>query len=277
MKVVILAGGYGTRISEESQIRPKPLVEIGNQPVIWHIMKIYAHHGFDDFVILCGYKGALLKQFFRDFMLNNGDVVFDMRTSTMEIHPREMEPWRVTLVDTGESTMTGGRLKRVRHLLDGTFCMTYGDGVGDVDITALVEQHRRGNRLATLTAVSLPGRFGALHLVPGDPAVHGFREKGPEDGGLINGGFFVLEPQVCDLIDDDDTVWEREPLERLVAMDQLQAYRHHGFWHPMDTLRDKHVLEDLWKAGRAPWKVWDDPRPGRSVTAAPRPIRAVSV
>jgi len=273
MKVVILAGGFGTRISEESQIRPKPLVEVGNRPIIWHIMKIYSHYGFNDFVICCGYKGELLKQYFRDFMLTTGDVVFDMGRNTIEIQPREIEPWRITLVDTGLSTMTGGRLRRVRHLLDDTFMMTYGDGVGDVDIKALVEFHRRGGKQATVTAVSQPGRFGALHLEAGDPTVHGFREKGKEDGGLINGGFFVLEPGVIDLIDDDETVWELEPLERLVAMNQLQAFRHHGFWQPMDTLRDKHVLEDLWNKDKAPWKVWDRPA---AAADTPKRLRAVA-
>lgn len=272
MKVVILAGGYGTRISEESQVRPKPLVEIGGRPIIWHIMKIYSHYGFNDFVILCGYKGEMLKQYFRDFMLTTGDVVFDLAQNSMRIVPREVEPWRVTLVDTGQETMTGGRLKRVAHLLDDTFCLTYGDGVADIDISALVQHHKEGGRWATVTAVAQPGRFGALHLLPHDPVVHGFREKGPEDGGLINGGFFVLEPKVIDFIDDDATVWEREPLERLVAANQLQAFRHHGFWQPMDSLRDKMVLENLWKGGDAPWKVWG--KEPALPAAAPR-MRAV--
>jgi glucose-1-phosphate cytidylyltransferase len=259
MKVVILAGGYGTRISEESQVRPKPLVEIGGRPILWHIMKIYSHYGLNDFVICCGYKGEMLKQYFRDYMLSTGDVTFDLARNAMTVTPREVEPWTVTLVDTGIGSMTGGRLKRVGHLLDDTFCLTYGDGVGDVDIAALIEHHRRGGALSTVTAVSQPGRFGTLALHAGDARVHGFREKGADDGGLVNGGFFVLEPDVLDFIDADSTVWEREPMERLVDAGQLQAFRHSGFWQPMDTLRDKMVLEELWQTGQAPWKVWDRP------------------
>lgn len=274
MKVVILAGGYGTRISEESNVRPKPLVEIGGKPIIWHIMKIYSHYGLRDFIVCCGYKSELLKIYFRDFMLSNGDVTFDLARQSMQIAPREVEPWRVTLVDTGLETMTGGRLRRVAHLLDGTFCMTYGDGVGDVDIAALIAQHQESGLLATVTAVTQPGRFGALHLHPGEPRVQGFREKGPEDGGFINGGFFVLEPSAVDFIDGDHSVWEREPMERLVAANQLQAFRHTGFWQPMDTLRDKMVLEDLWKSGRAPWRVWDR-EPAADDAAAPAKLRAV--
>lgn len=259
MKVVILAGGYGTRISEESQVRPKPLVEIGGRPIIWHIMKIYAHYGLTDFVVCCGYKGDMLKTYFRDFMSLSGQVTFDLARNTVHAVPEQREPWRVTLVDTGEATMTGGRLKRVRHLLTDTFCLTYGDGVSDVDIAALLDHHRKGGVAATVTAVLEPGRFGALHLSP-EHKVNGFREKGAGDGGFINGGFFVMEPSVIDQVDGDDTVLEREPMDRLVELGQLQAFVHRGFWQPMDSLRDKMVLEKLWQSGEPPWRIWDRPR-----------------
>ncbi len=273
MQVVILAGGYGTRISEESQVRPKPLVEIGGRPIIWHIMKMYSHYGLHDFIVCCGYRGDMLKKYFQDFMLTTGDVVFDFKRQTTRIIPREREPWTVTLVDTGQETMTGGRLRRVAHMLEGAFCMTYGDGVSDVDISALIRKHKETGRLATVTAVTQPGRFGVLHLQPQADEVQQFREKGPDEHSLINGGFFVLEPKVVDFIDGDDSVWEREPMERLVAANQLQAFRHKGFWQPMDTLRDKMVLEELWNSGKAPWKVWPTLPSAPAATAA---LRAVS-
>jgi glucose-1-phosphate cytidylyltransferase len=260
MKAVILAGGKGTRISEESSVRPKPMAEIGNRPILWHIMKVYSAHGINDFVICCGYKGHIIKEYFAHYYLNRAaDVTFDMRSHDTEIHQNGCEPWRVTLVDTGEETMTGGRIKRVRHHVgDETFCLTYGDGVGDVDITRLIAFHRQERVLATLTAVQPPGRFGAFTLEPGRNVVGAFHEKPKGDGenAWINGGFFVVEPSVLDWIDGDDTVWEREPLERLARDGALGAYRHRGFWQPMDTLRDKSVLEDLWQRGAAPWKVW---------------------
>ena len=256
MKVVILAGGLGTRISEETQVRPKPMVEIGGKPILWHIMKIYAHHGLADFVICCGYKGYMIKEYFANYFLHMSDVTFDLAHNRMEVHQRYAEPWRVTLVDTGESTMTGGRLKRVAaHLGDEPFCFTYGDGVADVDVRKLIDFHREQGRKATLTAVLPPGRFGALAIEP-DQRVRSFEEKPRGDGNLINGGFFVLEPSVLSLLQDDSTVWEREPLETLARAGQLAAYPHTGFWQPMDTLRDKTLLEELWQAGKAPWKVW---------------------
>lgn len=257
MKAVILAGGLGTRISEETHLRPKPLIEIGGRPILWHILKIYSHHGINDFVICCGYKGYLIKEYFANYFLHTSDVTFDMANNSMEVHQRHAEPWKVTLIDTGEETMTGGRLKRVaRYLTDeDAFCFTYGDGLGDVDITALVAFHRRQGRLATLTATYPPGRFGALDISP-EHRVTTFKEKPRGDGGFINGGFFVLSPKVVDLLVDDTTVWEREPLEELAERDQLSAYQHHGFWQPMDTLRDKNLLESLWASGQAPWRVW---------------------
>lgn len=257
MKVVILAGGYGTRISEESTIRPKPLVEIGGRPILWHIMKIYSTHGLNEFVICCGYRGDMIKRFFRDYTLARSDVTFDLHERSMEVHRNGVEPWRVTLIDTGEATMTGGRLKRVRPYLDEeTFCLTYGDGVADIDITAEITFHRRSGALATLAAVHQPGRFGVLKLMPGDDRVGVFREKSNEDGGYINGGFFVLEPEALDYIDCDATSWEREPLEAIADSGRLAAYRHNGFWQNMDTLRDRNLLENLWKEGGAPWKIW---------------------
>ncbi|MDJ1472928.1 glucose-1-phosphate cytidylyltransferase [Cytophagaceae bacterium DM2B3-1] len=259
MKAVIFAGGFGTRISEESGIRPKPMVEIGGKPILWHILKIYSHHGINDFVICCGYKQHIIKDYFADYYLLNSDVTFDLRTNTMSIHRTPKESWKVTLVDTGEDTMTGGRLKRVEEYVgNSSFCLTYGDGVSNVNITELVEYHKKGNKLATLTAVQQPGRFGAFTLTDEDTSIHSFKEKPTGDGGApwINGGFFVLEPGIFKYLKDDTTIWEREPMEKLAEDGQLQAYRHTGFWQPMDTLRDKVVLEEMWHQKKAPWKVW---------------------
>ncbi len=257
MQVVILAGGFGTRISEESSVRPKPMVEIGGRPILWHIMKSYLAHGLSDFVVCCGYKGHLIKQFFRDYGLDSADVRFDMRDGSTTLLKTKTEPWRVTLVDTGLETMTGGRLKRVAQYLDaGPFCCTYGDGLSDVDIGKLIDFHRAQGALATVTAVQPPGRFGAFTLPTSDNRVPSFKEKPNGDGAWINGGYFVLEHQVIDLIPDDLTVWEKEPMEQLAAQGQLAAFRHSGFWQPMDTLRDKHTLEDLWSQGKAPWRSW---------------------
>lgn len=256
MKAVILAGGLGTRLSEETSVRPKPMVEIGGKPILWHIMKIYAHHGVNEFIICLGYKGYLIKEFFANYFLHTSDVTIDVASNSVEVHQRHAEPWRVTLVDTGEHTQTGGRLRRVsRYLGDETFCFTYGDGLSDVDIGALVAFHRAHGRQATLTAVQPPGRFGALQLSDGG-SVGGFQEKPVGDGGWVNGGFFVLEPSVLGLLPDDQCVWEREPLQQLAGQSQLQAFKHQGFWQPMDTLRDRLLLEELWSAGKAPWKVW---------------------
>jgi len=256
MKAVILAGGLGTRISEETHLKPKPMVEIGGKPILWHILKIYSAHGINEFVICCGYKGYLIKEYFANYFLHMSDVTFHMKLNSMEVHHKKAEPWQVTLVDTGEATMTGGRLKRVREYLEGgSFCFTYGDGVADVDVTTLIAHHRRHGRLATVTAVQPPGRFGSLQI-GSDAAVEGFQEKPQGDGIWINGGFFVLEPQVIDRIDSDATIWEQEPLRSLAVEGQLTAYNHHGFWQPMDTLRDRHHLEELWASGRAPWKLW---------------------
>ena len=256
MKVVLLAGGLGTRISEESSIRPKPMIEIGGKPILWHIMKIYSAHGLNDFIICCGYKGFVIKEYFANYFLHTSDVTFDMTSNVMSVHQQNAEPWNVTLVDTGESTMTGGRLKRVESYLkdEEAFCLTYGDGVSDIDVTGLINFHRLNGLKATLTATRPPNRFGALSIADGK--VRSFREKRPEDGELINGGFFVLSPQVLDYIVDDHTTWEREPLETLAAEGQLGAFHHNGFWQPMDTLRDKNYLEDLWATGRAPWRIW---------------------
>ncbi|MBK6004593.1 glucose-1-phosphate cytidylyltransferase [Ramlibacter ginsenosidimutans] len=255
MKAVILAGGLGTRISEETTVRPKPMIEIGGKPILWHIMKIYSAHGVNDFIVCCGYKGYVIKEYFANYFLHMSDVTFDMRANSMEVHQNQAENWRVTVVDTGESTMTGGRLKRVRNYLgDEDFCFTYGDGVSDVDITATIAFHRKSERLATLTGVQPPGRFGALNLE--GTRVASFEEKPHGDGAWINGGFFVLSPKVLDLIEDDSTIWERGPMEKLARDGQLSAYLHDGFWQPMDTLRDKTYLEELWQAGKAPWKVW---------------------
>jgi glucose-1-phosphate cytidylyltransferase len=257
MKAVILAGGFGTRISEETAFKPKPMVEIGGRPILWHIMKTYSSHGIDDFVICCGYKGYTIKEYFSNYGLHEmSDVTFDLSSGELEVHRRRAEPWRVTLVDTGENTMTGGRLKRVSHHLRGEteFCFTYGDGVGNVDVTALVGFHRSQRVAATVTAAYPPGRFGAIHIR--ERRVRSFSEKPRGDGGLVNAGFFVLSPGVLELLEGDDTVWERGPLEQLVDSGQLAAYRHEGFWQPMDTLRDRVLLEELWASGRAPWKVW---------------------
>lgn len=256
MKAVILAGGLGTRISEETHLKPKPMIEIGGKPVLWHIMKIYSAHGIHDFIICCGYKGYLIKEYFANYFLHMSDVTFDMEHNQMRVHQRYAEPWKVTLVDTGEETMTGGRLKRVAEHLEGDedFCFTYGDGVSDINITQLVGFHRASKLKATLTATLPPGRFGALELQ--ENKVMAFKEKPKGDGGLINGGFFVLSPSVIDYITDDQTVWEREPLERLASEAQLGAFKHEGFWQPMDTLRDKTHLEELWQSGKAPWKAW---------------------
>jgi len=260
MQAVILAGGYGTRISEESGVRPKPMVEVGGKPILWHIMKIYAHHGITDFVVCCGYKGHIIKQYFADYFLHNADVTFRMDRNEMQVHRNRAEPWTVTLVDTGQETMTGGRIRRVRDYLNGeTFCLTYGDGVSNVDIRESIAYHQQQGALATLTAVRQPGRFGVFNLTDDSSLISNFTEK-PESGESpwINGGFFVLEPQVLDYIDTDTTVWEKGPLERLAADNQLAAYRHTGFWQPMDTLRDRNMLEEMWSAGKADWKVWND-------------------
>lgn len=257
MQVVILAGGLGTRISEESAVRPKPMVEIGGRPVLWHIMKIYLAHGLTDFVICCGYKGHIIKQFFRDYVLDGSDVSFDLRDNTTTLLRTSTEPWKVTLVDTGLETMTGGRIKRVmKYLREGPFCCTYGDGVSDVDITKLIAFHREQKALATVTAVQPPGRFGAFALQADNARVPSFKEKPGGDGAWVNGGFFVLEREAVDLVEGDDTIWERGPMEHLAAEGELAAYRHEGFWQPMDTLRDRQTLETLWNSGKAPWKKW---------------------
>lgn len=256
MKAVILAGGLGTRISEETHLKPKPMIELGGKPILWHIMKIYAHHGINDFIICCGYKGYLIKEYFANYFLHMSDVTFDMRNNSMQVHQQSAEPWRVTLVDTGDATMTGGRLKRVASYLkdEDVFCFTYGDGVSDINITRLIEFHKTQNVKATLTATLPPGRFGALDIH--NTKVHSFQEKPKGDGGMINGGFFVLSPSVINYIEDDYCIWERGPMETLASQGQLAAYQHHGFWQPMDTLRDKNYLEELWQSGQAPWKVW---------------------
>lgn len=256
MKAVILAGGLGTRISEESVLRPKPMIEIGGKPILWHIMKMYASHGINDFVICCGYKGYVIKEYFANYFLHNSDVTFDMQKNSMEIHQNSSEPWRVTVVDTGEATMTGGRLKRVASYLkaDEDFCFTYGDGVSDVNITELVRFHKEQKRLATVTAVQPPGRFGVLNFE--GTAVKSFTEKPQGDGAYINGGFFVLKPQVIEFIAGDEVIWEKEPMENLAAQNQMSSFFHKGFWQPMDTLRDKNHLEELWKKNKAPWKSW---------------------
>lgn len=255
MKAVILAGGLGTRLGEETSVRPKPMVEIGGMPIIWHIMKIYSAHGISDFVVCLGYKGYLLKEYFANYFLHTADVTIDLSRNAMEVHQNWSEPWRITLVETGAETMTGGRLKRIRQYLNGddAFCFTYGDGLAAIDITRLIAFHREHGRKATITAVAPPGRFGALEF-DGD-VVRSFREKPSGDGGLINGGFFVAAPEVLDLIDGDETIWEQGPLDALAAQGELVAYRHEGFWQPMDTLRDKLHLEELWRDG-APWRCW---------------------
>jgi glucose-1-phosphate cytidylyltransferase len=256
MKAVILAGGLGTRISEETHLRPKPMIEIGGKPILWHILKMYSQHGVNDFIICCGYKGYIIKEYFQNYFLHMSDVTFDMTKNRMEVHREQAEPWRVTLVDTGEDTMTGGRLKRVgRYLRDEeAFCFTYGDGVSNVDITASIAFHKAHGKLATVTAVLPPGRFGVLSM-KGD-AVKGFVEKPRGEGGFINGGFFVLSPKVIDRIAGDATSWEQEPMKGLATDGELRAFTHDGFWQPMDTLREKNLLEDLWATGKAPWKSW---------------------
>jgi len=255
MKVVILAGGLGTRISEESVLRPKPMIEIGGKPILWHIMKTYSAFGINDFVICCGYKGYIIKEYFANYFMHSSDITIDMTKNTTEIHQASPEPWRVSLIDTGENTMTGGRVKRVqKYIGNETFCLTYGDGVSNVDIGKLIAHHKSTGLTATVTAVKPPGRFGILNC--DGNIVREFVEKPMGDGGYINGGFFVLEPSVFDLIDGDDTVWEKKPLESLAHKNQLGAFFHHDFWQPMDTLRDKTQLEDMWKSGKAPWKLW---------------------
>jgi glucose-1-phosphate cytidylyltransferase len=256
VKAVILAGGYGTRLSEETHSRPKPMVEIGGRPMLWHIMKMYSAHDVTDFIVCCGYRGYVIKEYFANFSLHMSDITFDLEQNTVHVRKERTEPWRITLVDTGEDTLTGGRLKRVADYVEGEneFCMTYGDGLSDIDISATITFHREHGRLATVTAVKPPGRFGALELE--GQRVTGFMEKPTGDEGLINGGFFVLDPRCLDLIEGDDTRWEDEPLTRLAAEDQLRAYEHHGFWQPMDTVRERNLLEDLWASGGALWKTW---------------------
>ena len=254
MKAVILAGGLGTRISEESISRPKPMIEIGGMPILWHILKMYSAHGIHDFIICCGYKGYMIKEYFANYFLHMSDVTIDMSHNSIEVHQKKAEPWKITLIDTGENTQTGGRLRRVADYLDDDFCMTYGDGVGSVDIAASIAFHKQHGKLATMTAVQPPGRFGALEI--DGTTVKSFLEKPQGDGGWINGGFFVLNPKVVELIETDGTIWERKPLEVLAKDNQLQSFFHSGFWHPMDTLRDKTYLEELWASGKAPWKSW---------------------
>lgn len=252
---MILAGGFGTRITEESQSRPKPMVEIGGRPILWHLLKIYSHHGIKDFIICTGFKGYVIKEYFANYFLHMSDVTFDMEKNVMEVHEKHAEPWRVTVVDTGEGTMTGGRLKRVAEYVGkNTFCMTYGDGLGNIDIRGALEFHRKTRKLATVTAVQPPGRFGAMSICDG--RVTDFMEKPHGDGGWVNGGFFVLEPKVMEYIAGDEIVWEKEPLQRLAGDGQIGAFIHKGFWQPMDTLREKQLLEELWETGKAPWKVW---------------------
>jgi glucose-1-phosphate cytidylyltransferase len=257
MKAVILAGGLGTRLSEETSTRPKPMVEIGGKPILWHILKMYSHHGVNDFVICCGYKGYVIKEYFANYFLHMSDVTFDMRNNHMEVHHKRAEPWSITLVDTGEESMTGGRLLRVADYVkdEEFFCFTYGDGVGDIDIAASIAFHKSHGKSATLTATYSPGRFGAIDIQ--NQQVKNFKEKPKGDGAMINGGFFVLSPAVLKHISDDSTTWEQQPLTSLAETGQLMAYEHTGFWQPMDTLRDKHLLESLWMSGKAPWKMWD--------------------
>jgi glucose-1-phosphate cytidylyltransferase len=255
VKAVILAGGLGTRLAEETVLKPKPMVEIGGKPILWHIMKIYSVYGITEFIVCLGYRGYVIKEYFANYLNHTSDITIDMRENKVEIHEARAEPWRVTLVETGDETMTGGRLKRVRQYLnDGDFCLTYGDGVADVDIDALVKFHRAHGKLASVTATHMPPRFGAM-LMEGDRVLR-FEEKPAAEGGWINGGFFVLSPRAIDYVDGDAISWEREPMERLAHDDQLRAFRHEGFWQPMDTLRDKNHLEDLWRSGKAPWKLW---------------------
>ncbi len=255
MKAVLLAGGLGTRISEESVLKPKPMIEIGGKPILWHIMKMYAAHDVNEFVICCGYKAYVIKEYFANYFIHNSDITFDVKNNKMEIHQNSAEPWKVTVVDTGEDTMTGGRLKRVaRYIGNEDFCFTYGDGVSDVNIRASIEFHKSHGKLSTITAVQPPGRYGALKM--NGNKVESFMEKPKGDGGVINGGFFVLNSKVIEYIKEDSTIWEKEPMEKLAADGQMQAFVHEGFWQPMDTLRDKKHLEELWSAGKAPWKIW---------------------
>ena len=255
MKVVILAGGLGTRISEETNSKPKPLIEIGGMPILWHIMKNYSGYGYNDFIICCGYKGYLIKEYFANYFLHMSDITFDIKNNSMEVHRKFAEPWKVTLVDTGLKTMTGGRLKRIKeYVKNETFCFTYGDGLGNINISELVEFHKKSKTLATLTAVKPPGRFGSLKLE--NDHVKEFNEKPDGDGKWVNGGFFVLEPEIFDYIKDDSTIWEREPLDTISKKEQLSAFKHTGFWHPLDSLRDKNQLEEIWDSGNAPWKNW---------------------
>lgn len=256
LKVVILAGGFGTRISEETHLKPKPMIEIGDKPILWHVMKLYSHYGFNEFVICLGYKGYVIKEYFSNYFIHNCDITFDMETQAIEVHQKAVEPWRVTLVDTGLETMTGGRIKRIQpHVDNETFMLTYGDGVADVDIVRLVDYHNQHGKIATISAVQPSGRFGALKIAD-DHLVNTFQEKPEGDGAWINGGFFVLRPEVFDYIEGDKSIFEREPLENLARDGNLKAYRHSGFWQPMDTLRDKNLLEKFWASGKAPWKVW---------------------
>ncbi|MBF0491232.1 MAG: glucose-1-phosphate cytidylyltransferase [Deltaproteobacteria bacterium] len=255
MKVVILAGGLGTRISEETHLKPKPMIEVGAKPILWHILKLYSAYGANDFIICCGYKGYVIKEYFANYFLYNSDVTFDMSSNKMEVHQNSSEPWKITLVDTGENTMTGGRLKRVQNYLgDEDFCFTYGDGLSSVNISSLIDFHKKQKTLATLTATQPPGRFGSIKIL--ENKIESFEEKPQGDGAWINGGFFVLSPKVFGYIKGDESIWEREPLEKLVEEGQLSAFKHQGFWQPMDTLRDKNHLEELWASGKAPWKVW---------------------
>ena len=256
MKAVILAGGLGTRISEETHLRPKPMIEVGGMPILWHIMKIYSHYGINEFIICCGYKGYLIKEYFANYFLHMSDVTFDMSTNSMKVHQLKAEPWKVTLVDTGTDTQTGGRLKRVSNYIDDhePFCFTYGDGVSDINIEKLLAFHKAHGKKATISATYPPGRFGALEIH--NDVVRSFKEKPKGDGGMINGGFFVLSPSVLPLIENDQSIWESKPLEALASQGELIAYQHQGFWQPMDTLRDKTYLEELWASGQAPWKVW---------------------
>ena len=258
MKAVILAGGLGTRISEETHLKPKPMIEIGGKPILWHIMKMYSAHGVNDFVICCGYKGYMIKEYFANYFLHMSDVTFDMSSNSMEVHEQKAEPWRVTLLDTGEDTLTGGRLKRVARYIENeeAFCFTYGDGVSDVDIAQAIKFHRENGKLATVTAVQPPGRYGALERNSNSQVID-FVEKPRGDGSSINGGFFVLSPKVLDLINGDQSSWEGEPLAKLAAMGEMMAFEHQGFWQPMDTLREKNLLEELWDRGKAPWKIWE--------------------
>ena len=255
MKVVILAGGLGTRISEESDLKPKPMIEIGNKPLLWHIMKIYSFYGINDFIICCGYKGYIIKEYFANYFLHMSDVTFDISNNSMQVHHKNVEPWKVTLVDTGDKTMTGGRIKLIKdYIRDETFCMTYGDGLANINIKALIAHHNKQKKLATITGTEPPGRFGALKVK--DNMVTGFREKPKGDNSIINGGFFVLEPEIFNYINGDLTLWEKEPLEDLAKNNQLTVFKHDGFWQPMDTLREKNLLEELWESGKAPWKTW---------------------